>query len=84
MHQVYDIVRYNNNQCKSYGKSWHYEKQSQQIKQRQFKLNRSFKCSVEDKHERKKIRNLHLIEERIELRDLPMDVCREEAVKCSL
>ena len=61
----------------------HYEKNYNKIEQRQFKHNiKSSKCSVDDRSERNRLRNLHLMKERIELKDL--DVCREKAVKYSL
>ena len=60
------------------------KKNYNKIEQRQFKHNiKSSKCSVDDRRERlDTLRNLHLMKERIELKDL--DVCREKAVKYSL
>ena len=59
------------------------KKNYNKIEQRQFKHNiKSSKCSVDDRSERNRLRNLHLMKERIELKDL--DVCREKAVKYSL
>ena len=59
------------------------KKNYDKIEQRQFKHNiKSSKCSVDDRRERNRLRNLHLMKERIELKDL--DVCREKAVKYSL